>query len=529
MVQVQMKGDLFNHIEVEGQDVWFAGTFMYHGQFYHKENIVNLFQKEDFTPEIIQSWNGEFALIWQKGTQTVAIVDRKRSIPLFYKQDATGDWMLTNHLSLQNQKHKLNSTAIYEWILTGYVANEKTLLTDTFQIEAGQYLRFYDQQLTKHTYFQYLHQVDPQMDEESGVEKLTEVFHRVFERIYQRLSGQTVMLPLSGGKDSRILALLLKEFDVKPIISFTYGKPQNAEALKSKEIADRLGFPWEFYAYSKSDWLKWYHSDSWNAYKDYAFNYTSIPHLQDWPAIYQMVQKHEEPLLFIPGHTGDFVSGGHIPVNLTIEQNYQVDDVVEQIMKKHHRLWEPSQKGVLDEVAEEIRRSLIQVPINDREQASSAYEYWGMKERQGKFILNSLRTYEFFGKEWAVPLWDHEIMDFFLSVPVELRFHKYLYDLTLHRMYPDYFEQPQKVIYQHVPKWKQGTVHKVLRKGYATKLIFEQYLKDPMDWFGITGSYTEYLKKTHFKYQGISFKLPFNINSMILRDLAVNDLHLSKI
>ena len=42
-------------------------------------------------------------------------------------------------------------------------------------------------------------------------------------------------------------------------------------------------------------------------------------------------------------------------------------------------------------------------------------------ERQAKFIVNSVRVYEFFGYAWRIPLWDRELIDFFLKVPLKYR------------------------------------------------------------------------------------------------------------
>jgi hypothetical protein len=42
--------------------------------------------------------------------------------------------------------------------------------------------------------------------------------------------------------------------------------------------------------------------------------------------------------------------------------------------------------------------------------------------------VNSLRAYEFWGHDWRIPFWDHELMDFFMRVPLELRIGKKLYD-----------------------------------------------------------------------------------------------------
>lgn len=498
--------------------VWFCGYIEVDGQVYHPYNIEQYFQHHLFYPQHVEKWHGEFAIVCQDVNITFAAVDRKRSIPLFYYRNKEGTWQITDHLDQHKGTVQLDDTSVYELIVTGYVSNERTLSKDIYQLEAGQYLLIEQNQLTINRYFRFFHQPDPAMDEADALKELEKVFHSVFDRLVKRLSGQPIMLPLSGGYDSRIIALLLKEYDVKSLSSFTYGKPNNREAMKSKEIAEKLGIPWEFYSYSKPDWFQWYRSEKWVSYVDFSSNLTSIPHLQDWPAVKQMMQNYDGPLVFVPGHTGDFISGGHIPADLTMDKDFTRNEVIEQIMRKHHRLWDTSDQSVKSAILVEIEKSLTGLTYSERESASAAFEYWNWKERQAKFIINSVRVYEFFGQNWAIPLWDDQLINFFLTVPVHLRYRKYLYNLTLHQMYPDYFPRPEKELPEHIPGWKQGAIRKILRRGYTTKLVFEQYHKDQMDWFGITGSYLNYLMNTRFKYKQISFSLPYNINSFIAKD-----------
>ena len=59
------------------------------------------------------------------------------------------------------------------------------------------------------------------------------------------------------------------------------------------------------------------------------------------------------------------------------------------------------------------------------------YNVWEVENRMSKFILNSHRMYEFCGMGWSLPLWDYELMDFVLPVPMELRWGKKLVANTL--------------------------------------------------------------------------------------------------
>jgi len=73
------------------------------------------------------------------------------------------------------------------------------------------------------------------------------------------------------------------------------------------------------------------------------------------------------------------------------------------------------------------------------------YEYWDWRERQAKYIANSVRVYEFFGHEWRMPFWDASLIRFWQNVPFHLRKNKRLFDNYLGKKQEPY-GFPQKSI-----------------------------------------------------------------------------------
>lgn len=61
------------------------------------------------------------------------------------------------------------------------------------------------------------------------------------------------------------------------------------------------------------------------------------------------------------------------------------------------------------------------------------FECWISTERVSKFIINSVRAYEFFGYEWWTPYWDNEFVRFWYNVPEILR--------TGQRLYKEYIRK----------------------------------------------------------------------------------------
>ena len=57
----------------------------------------------------------------------------------------------------------------------------------------------------------------------------------------------------------------------------------------------------------------------------------------------------------------------------------------------------------------------IDVVLEDKK-LHSIFEEYSWKERQTKFIINSVRCYEFYGYKYLVPLWDKDLASFFRKV-----------------------------------------------------------------------------------------------------------------
>ena len=84
------------------------------------------------------------------------------------------------------------------------------------------------------------------------------------------------------------------------------------------------------------------------------------------------------------------------------------------------------------DLLDRIKRSFITSP-KDRGSAVKCYEQWEWAGRQAKFIINSVRVYDFFRKDWALPLWDNDLMDFFMKLGPSEKYRKRTYVNTLCR------------------------------------------------------------------------------------------------
>jgi hypothetical protein len=134
--------------------------------------------------------------------------------------------------------------------------------------------------------------------------------------------------------------------------------------------------------------------------------------------------------VFVPGHSGDFLAGSHIPKWFVETNEISRERLLDTIYRAHYSLWDwpPAERERLREAfARRIEEIVGPIPSSTPEAAADLYEWWDLEERQAKFICNSVRVYESFGYDWRLPLFDAELMDFWARIPIELRTARALY------------------------------------------------------------------------------------------------------
>ncbi|MBN1668941.1 MAG: hypothetical protein JW862_17750 [Anaerolineales bacterium] len=399
---------------------------------------ANLLQVQP-TPQQVRAelaqLNGSFSLIVRSELALLATVDHFRSTPLFYAQRE-------NELMLSDQVEPLRSwvgdqhfapIALKEFMLTPAVTGPETLFPHVRQLQAGEALyltpgtRLQVQTVRHH---EFILGADPGVPETELQQTLFEIFKQAIERMLATLPANAqIVLPLSGGRDSRSIAAMLKYLAVENVLCFTYGARGDWEAEIAQEVAGRLGFPWHFVPYSRQDWRRWYQDPELHAVLRNTCQATSLPLIQDWPAVNTLQQSGllTEQAVFVPGHTPVLGMIG-FPERLLTAGALPASDIANEILKKHYSRWnwQPGNQA-LQEIFLQRILSVAQITSPDKMIRASCLIYpWEYPERQSKFVVNSVRVYESFGYDWRIPWWDREILDFWLAVPPAWRKNRWL-------------------------------------------------------------------------------------------------------
>jgi len=416
-------------------------------KIYYKGYIIGMtFEKviedlcgylENFQSEALKiylnSIRGHFGIVITSQDSAFLLVDKIRSIPIFYSND-------TNTFSAFSIPPKenciLDEDCAIEILMSGYVSGSKTLCKNIFQLNAGEYIFRQNKLLKKFDYYQFLPKNKIRNETESMDESLTEVFDKVIKGMIHSANGRQIILLLSAGYDSRIIASFLKKFKYQKVLCVTYGHKRSFEVNIAKEVSKRLGFRCLWVPMSRRKQRKIMSSDEFNDYLKYSDTLANSPIVMDFAVISYLKNNNliDKDAIFVNGNTGDFISGGHI-----IKKEYKDTSdkyLVNAYIEKHYSLWEclKNRRNML--LISNILYAQIKKIKNSSEFNLQPYqinEFLEWNGRQSKFVSSVQRGYEFFGYDWRMPLWDPIFMNFWENIPIESKLNQKLYKDWIHK------------------------------------------------------------------------------------------------
>jgi asparagine synthase (glutamine-hydrolysing) len=425
----------WTEIKLKEAECYLKGNIFFENKLLSPEKLAELIStlickegqgKEKEIGDFLNELNGEFAFVAETEDTIFCAVDKKRSIPLFYIKTKSSFIVSDSAYYLKDKTdQRLNEEKAAEFMVTGYVTGNETLFDDIKQVRNGEFLLYQKNErlLKSCCYFKFIHGDYYELPEERLLEMLDQAFVNAFSRLIESTSkqGKKLVVPLSGGLDSRIIAAMLKRLGVNDVICVSYGRKGCREAEISKNVAEALGYEWIFIESTAEKWHDYYNSKEADLFRIWAANLSSLPHMQDFPTVKELKTQGKIPenSVFVPGHTG---YGTHIPDSAS----FDLEAYLAASLKKHYNLWPYGQE--LEKIFKQrISKSISGLEIKDNETFANAIEYFDSNERQPKFIYNSVRVYEFFGYEWRIPLCDTEVIEFFLRVPTKYRINCELY------------------------------------------------------------------------------------------------------
>lgn len=361
--------------------------------------------------------DGDWSAILIEDDSLVLLSDLVRSHALFYARVGS-KWVVTDSV----QKMRSHAT---DWSLdveaaevfekTGFTVNERTLIHGVSLVEAASEVRLPLGGDEAEVSFWCL-----PLYEEPGVDDPQEFSARysaaldeAFGALLERAGDRQLVIPLSGGLDSRLVAAWLKKLGAPNVVAFTYGAEGSAEATIAQTVAQKLGMELIFVPMNVKTVRSLWFSEAADAFREATWNASALPHVQDWYALVWLKEAGlvEGDAIFLPGHTP--VGAMHHLELLTAEPSASA---IAAALVDHHTL-NPAEKRQVEAAPEfrrAVQRAFEQAPQGGR-RTQNVIEWFNFRERQAKYINNSMAGYEFFGWDWALPLYWREPISVWLS------------------------------------------------------------------------------------------------------------------
>ena len=387
-------------------------------QLFGHIDFDDLSSKKDILPEIDElSKKGSFAVIVEKEDAVELAVDCFRMIPLFYHVNRDSIYISDNADLIAKQIH----TRIIEdnlrelYYMQCVTESNETIYKDIFIVNAGTAVSISRENgsIDIEKYYEPIYNFSSTDSVEDLIEEYDSVLMDAFLRLTEKLNGRAILVPLSKGFDSRTVATMLKRVGYDNVYCFSYGVPSSSECAISKQVAENLGYPWLYTEYSGKVWKNFYESKDYTDFIKFSCKGVSIGCLQALPAILNIARQNlvPEDAIVTPGQT-DVAFGTNI--RDTKEGIYTREDMFNWVGDQYY-----SQIGGKKFLRK--RTWIHSLPqMMSLKEYSMEYMKWNLTERQPGFLINDVRTYEYAGYGFDLPLLDRVVMNFWYKVPLNL-------------------------------------------------------------------------------------------------------------
>lgn len=460
------------------------GWYERDGVLYDQENPENPWTDCD-TPERFSSrlnaMKGNYSVILETDACLFAAVDRITSYPLYYTRDAENALCVSDSLQAIKKARPcvINRQAREELLDCGFVLGRRTIYQDVFQLQGGQMLVYEKDtgRLQVEDYFLHTHSRVSQKSPEELCEELDRVTLRVFQRMVRSIHGKTIALFLSGGYDSRLVASTLKRLGYPKVICITMGGKSTLDAVVAQEVANQLGFPLIKVNADKAYWKNLRAS----GYLDEAFDklasHCAMPYFQGI-VLRDLIRSGQLPrdCVAVTGNSGDAIEGNDVTHKFFPGTLYSSREIADAICFTHFMLNGRKEAQKLLERFDLTPYSAVcgkKEGFSD-EEAEEIVEFFSWRERQCKYVANDIRNYDdCMGIEWRLPLWDHEFVDFWLSVPYHLRYDRNLYYQYVHHEQLPTANNPS--LWRNGINWLKKRTGKLLLPLYPPKALWNYF------------------------------------------------------
>jgi len=373
-------------------------------------------------------WNDAAAIYFNRSGSWTVATNRACSIPVFWRK--TKDCHLFSNQAVPTLKAihdnwEIDRIGWAEALLWDTPLRERTILSDIHQIPAGHRLELSQSEVRLASY-KTLKLSGPVAGNPVELAEEIDTLQRL--AVEQAVGGlKNVIVPLSGGLDSRCILGYLLDLGKKTVTAISFGHAHSFELLYARRVADTFCVPWRRYVLDRQHYLG-------DFTKVYLLS-AGISHLMHCHGIGAIKNQTDGKGQVLTGFMGDPVQGADCCLYPEITSaDKAVDHLLKKALPRGDSVLEFFPQDVVDGIREDI--SKIYGDCAAKNDSASFDEYYFVVERQSKLITHIFNSMLPYCDSISFPFMCGDWARFFLSLAPSLRINRYIYKLSLAKRFP---------------------------------------------------------------------------------------------
>jgi len=447
--------------------IWIAGDNIKKKYNFLIKNITSKKNiNKGYIKRLIKGIDDHFGIIVISQNWSFAAVDCARTFPIFWKKTDNKIVLSPQAKCIADQyESPIDKNQLLAFQMSGYCIDEGTLWKGIKNINPGYFIFIKNiENFSLEKYFLYQPWSIINQPYSKYKEQLKVEIKKVLKNLINKANGRTIVVPLSAGLDSRLVASGLKDLNYNNVKCFSYGLKNNFESNASKIIAKKLEYNWEFVEINQSKAKNYYLSKKYKNFISNKVDGCAAISIQGLYAIDKLINdkyiSNED--IIVNGNSGDFITGGHVPKIFDASINNQdtnllFNEIIEAHYTKHYVLWDTllsdKNKNIIKaQLLLQIKKNIYN--INNNFMPQGIAEFLEYENRQTKFVNNGQRIYEAYNLKWHLPLWDKSFMEFWSNVPLKFKNNQKLYKDVLNELnMGDVWGEKYNFKYFVSPRW----------------------------------------------------------------------------
>ncbi|MCQ9070332.1 hypothetical protein [Vibrio alginolyticus] len=385
----------------------------YDGELSWENVVINLYK--DFGDDFFSLFRGSFqgVILSKENDKTIIFSDHIGSKPIYYtktkKGFIAGSCFVDVLANLKELEYTvdLEKDSAYDLLTYGFVFGGKTLVKTINRIEPGRFVKITPSELSIEQFYKPDNKHITSLNEEEIIDRLDELFRQAIHRAFSkdREHNYKHLVALSGGLDSRMTTWVANQMGFgKNIVNYTFSESDYLDETIPKKIARDLKHEWIFKSLDNGLFLN---------------NVDEITKITGGNALYFGLSHGKSCLDLInqerfgmihSGQLGDVVIGTYSSKPTHVVDFDRLSGAYSRVLANNINLNQPRYEYPNEEMFK----------LNTR----------GFSGINQGLVLAQQET------ETYSPFYDVDLLNFCLSIPLEMRFDHYIYRKWLQKKYP---------------------------------------------------------------------------------------------